>query len=72
MLVLPCLKWYNKLQFLQTYRKALVILPFVAIVQEKAESLSKALAGMGCPVKGFFGSEDSNNCQPLAERWIII
>ena len=48
--------------------KALIILPFVALVQEKAEHLSKALAGMHCKVKGYAGNEESNNCMPLSER----
>lgn len=49
--------------------KALVILPFVALVQEKAGHLSKALAGMHCKVKGYAGNEDAGNCMPLSERY---
>lgn len=54
---------------LQVYRKVLVVLPFVALVQEKAEHLQAALASMKCGVKGYSGNDDAGNNTPLAERW---
>ena len=49
--------------------KALIILPFVALVQEKAEHLSKALGGIHCRVRGYAGNEDTGSCMPLSERY---
>ena len=50
------------------YKKVLVVLPFVALVQEKADHLQSALASMRCGVKGYSGNDDAGNNTPLAEK----
>lgn len=51
---------------LQRYARALVVLPYVSIVNEKAEHLARVLAPMGASVKGYFGTEESGSA--LAPR----
>ena len=54
---------------MQAYKKALVILPFVALVKEKAEHLKEVLGAMECSVKGYFGNDNMETSTPLTERW---
>ncbi len=53
---------------LQLWKKVLVVLPFVALVQEKADHLQAALVSLRCGVKGYFGNDDAGNSTPLSER----
>ncbi|PSC69888.1 helicase and polymerase-containing TEBICHI [Micractinium conductrix] len=48
------------------YGRALVVLPYVSIVSEKAEHLAQVLAPMHASVKGFYGAEEKG--QALAPR----
>ncbi len=50
----------------QKYGRALVILPYISIVNEKTEHLARVLQPMHATVKGYFGSEESGS--PLAPR----
>lgn len=45
-----------RLQNSQRQVRALVILPYLSIVQEKAEHLEKTLGGLGLSVKGYVGA----------------
>ena len=50
---------------LQRFGRALVILPFVSIVSEKADHLAAVLKPVGATVKGYFGRDEAAG-QPLA------
>eukprot|EP00887_Chlorella_sp_A99_P004871 scaffold4.g4871.t1 len=53
--------------YVSRYGRALVILPYISIVAEKAAHLAEVLAPVrGLTVKGYFGSEEGG--QPLAPR----
>ena len=54
----------------QKYGRALVVLPYVSIVNEKSEHLAEVLAPMHATVRGFSGgaAEDGAASQPLAPR----
>lgn len=54
---------------MQCFMKALVVLPFVALVKEKADHLKDILQPLGCQVKGYFGNDDLGRSTPLTERW---
>lgn len=56
---------------MQAFKKALVVLPFVALVREKAEHLEAVLAPMGCRVKGYCGADDLKASTPLSDRYIL-
>lgn len=49
---------------MQMYSKALVVLPYISVVAEKTEHLTKVLKAMKCKVKGYFGSGEGG--VPLA------
>ena len=52
----------------QRYGRALVILPYISIVNEKSEHLAAVLAPMHATVRGFSGPEERG--QVLAPRWV--
>ena len=60
----PLILWY-----VQEFKKALVVLPFIALVREKTEHLERVMAQLRCRVKGYFGSDDTGNCTPLSNRY---
>ena len=53
----------------QEFRKALVVLPFIALVREKTEHLERVMTQLRCKVKGYHASDDTGNCTPLAHRY---
>lgn len=54
---------------LQKYGRALVVLPYVSIVNEKSAHLETVLKPMHASVKGFCGgAEEGAAVQPLAPR----
>ena len=50
----------------QGLKKALLILPFVALVREKTAQLTDILSAMNCSVKGYFEQDETGT--PLSER----
>lgn len=49
---------------MQSFKKALIILPYISIVAEKAASLDLLLKAMGCKVMGYHGASETGH--PLA------
>lgn len=61
----------NPLHQAQKYGRALVVLPYVSIVNEKSEHLSAVLAPMHASVRGFSSTgEEGGAVQPLAPRCV--
>jgi hypothetical protein len=48
--------------------RALIVLPYISVVAEKAEHLAPIMAAMRCSVKGYHGNQEGTPLAPQVRR----